>query len=253
MQPLPNRLFATDALLTPEELRALVGGNLTNHFRVARKPSGCDDCQLVLVSPDVPMGDKSPAFALANFIKTTLHSFPATLTVENERLVHGAPVNQINFTRRVRSEEPRDLDEHIEEVRRFAHAVLLVAPPPGCRGFALSCAHLSWDVDDGLMEYLSFEKSVEALAKRAAALREAVESEADALMLDEPAHCQLGDIYARLTPWQQTQVARHPSRPHFVHYVQGLFEEFLPLGGARLYGNDQAIIGGFAQLGGRPV
>jgi acetyl-CoA carboxylase carboxyl transferase subunit alpha len=42
-------------------------------------------------------------------------------------------------------------------------------------------------------------------------------------------------------------------RPHFVHYVQGLFEDFLPLGGDRLYGNDQAIIGGFARLGGRPV
>ena len=107
------------------------------------------------------------------------------------------------------------------------------------------------------MEYLAFEKPIEALAKRAAALREGKgvsgESEAEALMLDERAHRQLGDIYARLTPWQRTQVARHPSRPHFVHYVQGLFEDFLPLGGDRLYGNDQAIIGGFARLGGRPV
>ena len=129
MQPLPNRLFAVDALLTPEEFRGLVKDNLTNHFRVARKASLYDDCQLVLVSPDVPMGDKSPAFALANFIKTTLHSFTATLAVENERLVHGAPVNQINLTRRVRSEEPRDLDEHLEEVKRFARAVLLVGTP----------------------------------------------------------------------------------------------------------------------------
>ncbi|KPF80805.1 SDR family NAD(P)-dependent oxidoreductase [Novosphingobium sp. AAP93] len=129
MQALPTRLFATDALLTPEEFRGLVKDNLTNHFRVARKASLYDDCQLVLVSPDVPMGDKSPAFALANFIKTTLHSFTATLAVENERLVHGAPVNQINLTRRVRSEEPRDLDEHLEEVKRFARAVLLVGTP----------------------------------------------------------------------------------------------------------------------------
>ena len=72
-------------------------------------------------------------------------------------------------------------------------------------------------------------------------------------MLDERAHRQLADLYARLTPWQRTQVARHPQRPHFVHYVQGLFEEFLPLGGDRLYGEDQAIIGGFARLGGRAV
>ena len=85
--------------------------------------------QLVLTSPDVPMGDKSPAFALVNFIKTTLHAFTATLAVENERLVHDVPVNQINLTRRVQSEEPRDLDEHLEEVRRFARAVLLVGAP----------------------------------------------------------------------------------------------------------------------------
>lgn len=103
------------------------------------------------------------------------------------------------------------------------------------------------------MEYLAFEKPIEALAKRAAALRESGSGEAEALMLDERAHRQLGDIYARLTPWQRTQVARHPLRPHFVHYVQGLFEDFLPLGGDRLYGNDQAIIGGFARLGNRPV
>jgi acetyl-CoA carboxylase carboxyl transferase subunit alpha len=103
------------------------------------------------------------------------------------------------------------------------------------------------------MEYLAFEKPIEALAKRAAALRESGSGEAEALMLDERAHRQLADLYARLTPWQRTQVARHPSRPHFVHYMQGLFEEFLPLGGDRLYGNDQAIIGGFARLGGRAV
>lgn len=129
LEALPTRLFQTDALLSPEEFRAVVADNLTAHFRVARKASLYDDCQLVLTSPDVAMGDKSPAFALANFIKTTLHSFTATLAVENERLVHSVPVNQINLTRRVRSEEPRDLDEHLEEVQRFTRAVLLVGAP----------------------------------------------------------------------------------------------------------------------------
>ncbi len=129
LEPLPTRLFDTGEPLTPEEFRQLIADNLTVHFRVARKASMYDDCQLVLVSPDVPMGDKSPAFALANFIKTTLHSFTATLAVENERLIHDVPVNQINLTRRVRSEEPRDLDEHLEEVKRFARAVLLVGAP----------------------------------------------------------------------------------------------------------------------------
>ena len=103
------------------------------------------------------------------------------------------------------------------------------------------------------MDYLSFEKPVEALAKRAAALRAAGEREDEAAMLDERATRQLIDIYARLTPWQRTQVARHSARPHFAHYVQGLFDEFMPLGGDRNFGNDQAIIGGFARFQGRAV
>lgn len=129
MSPLPGKLFDSEDPLTPEEFRALVADNLTHHFRVSRRASLYDDCQLVLTSPDVPMGDKSPAFTLANFIKTTLHAFTATLAVENERLVHDVPVNQVNLTRRVQSEEPRDLDEHLEEVRRFARAVLLLGAP----------------------------------------------------------------------------------------------------------------------------
>jgi malonyl-CoA reductase/3-hydroxypropionate dehydrogenase (NADP+) len=128
-ESLPTRLFDSMSPLTPADFQELVAKNLTNHFQVARRASLYDDCQLVLVSPDVPMGDKSPAFALANFIKTTLHAFTATLAVENERLVHNVPVNQINLTRRVRSEEPRDLDEHLEEVKRFARAVLLLGAP----------------------------------------------------------------------------------------------------------------------------
>jgi malonyl-CoA reductase/3-hydroxypropionate dehydrogenase (NADP+) len=128
-EELPQKLFALDDPLSPEDFRLVIANNLTSHFRVARKASLYDDCQLVLASPDVPMGDKSPAFALANFIKTTLHSFTATLAVENERLVHDVPVNQVNLTRRVQSEEPRDLDEHLEEVKRFARAVLLLGAP----------------------------------------------------------------------------------------------------------------------------
>jgi len=127
--PLPDRLFELENPLTPEAFRDVVEANLTHHFRVARKASLYDDCQIVLVSPDVPMGDTSPAFAIANFIKTTLHAFTATAAVENERLVHDVPINQINLTRRVRSEEPRNLDEHLEEVKRFARGVLLLGAP----------------------------------------------------------------------------------------------------------------------------
>nr|MCU0627271.1 short-chain dehydrogenase [Gemmatimonadaceae bacterium] len=109
--------------------RQVVEDNLTHHFRVARKASLFDGAQLVLVSPDVPAGSDGAAFALANFVKTTLHALTATLAVENERLVHDVPVNQINLTRRVRSEEPRNDEETLEEVRRFARAVLLAGAP----------------------------------------------------------------------------------------------------------------------------
>jgi malonyl-CoA reductase/3-hydroxypropionate dehydrogenase (NADP+) len=129
LAPLPDRLFGGDHPLTGEEFREVCEANLTHHFRVARKVSLFDGCQLVITSPDVPMGTPGPAFALANFAKTTLHAFTATLAVENERLVHDVPVNQINLTRRVRSEEPRNLDEHLEEVKRFARAVLLLGAP----------------------------------------------------------------------------------------------------------------------------
>jgi malonyl-CoA reductase/3-hydroxypropionate dehydrogenase (NADP+) len=134
--PLPERLFPSadapeGAALSPEEFRQLVQDNLTHQFRVARKASLIDGTQLVLVSPDVPTGtDKNGArFALANFIKTTMHAFTATLAVENERLVHDVPVNQINLTRRARSEEPRNAAEHQEEVKRFGRAVLLAGAP----------------------------------------------------------------------------------------------------------------------------
>jgi len=108
-----------------------VQDNLTHLFRIARKASLIDGCQLVLCSPDVPAGSdpQGVGFALANFVKTTLHAFTATLAVENERLVHDVPVNQINLTRRVRSEEPRNDEEHLEEVKRFGRAVLLAGAP----------------------------------------------------------------------------------------------------------------------------
>ncbi len=103
------------------------------------------------------------------------------------------------------------------------------------------------------MQYLSFEKPVEALAASAAALREAGGREGDAAMLDERAQRQLVDLYARLTPWQRTLVARHPERPHFRHFVDGLFDDFIPLAGDRAFADDQAILGGFARFEGRPV
>ncbi len=115
--------------LDTAQFRALVEDNLTHHFRVARRAVLIDGAQLVLVTPDVEPGSRPGAFALANFLKTSLHAFTATLAVESERLVHDAPVNQINLTRRVRSEEPRDEAERSEEIKRFARAVVLAGAP----------------------------------------------------------------------------------------------------------------------------
>jgi malonyl-CoA reductase/3-hydroxypropionate dehydrogenase (NADP+) len=130
--PLPDALFApTPACpaLDTAGFRALVEANLTHHFRIARKAALFDDVQLMLVSPDVPVGSSPEAFALANFIKTTLHALTSTLAVECERLVHDAVVNQINITRRVRSEEPSNDAETAEELERFGRAVLLAGAP----------------------------------------------------------------------------------------------------------------------------
>ena len=128
--PLPRGLFgAAGEHLDAAGFAGLVEANLTHHFRVARKVSLFKGARVILVSPDVPVGGTLAQFAMANFVKTTLHAFTATLGVENERLPTAVPVNQVNLTRRMRSEEPRDAAEQAEEYARFAHAVLLAAAP----------------------------------------------------------------------------------------------------------------------------
>ncbi len=71
--------------------------------------------------------------------------------------------------------------------------------------------------------------------------------------LEKKSRDLLTSTYASLTPWQKTQVARHPQRPHFRDYVEHAFDDFVPLGGDRHYGEDQAIMGGFARLKGKRV
>jgi malonyl-CoA reductase/3-hydroxypropionate dehydrogenase (NADP+) len=130
--PVPDRIFDARASVQPLDtagFRSLIETNITHHFRVARKAALFDHVQLILVSPDIPASASSEAFALANFVKTTLHALTGTLAVECERLVHDAVVNQINLTRRVRSEEPRDDAESAEELLRFGRAVLLAGAP----------------------------------------------------------------------------------------------------------------------------
>lgn len=106
--------------------------------------------------------------------------------------------------------------------------------------------------------YLDFEKPIAALEARISELQEtAQESEinvsAEIGKLRSKADKMLSDTYARLTPWQKTQVARHPERPHFKDYIAAIFDDFLPLAGDRAFGDDQAILGGLAQLGDRRI
>lgn len=71
--------------------------------------------------------------------------------------------------------------------------------------------------------------------------------------LREKANKQLENIYSHLSAWQKTQVARHPERPHFLDYVEHLFDEFVELAGDRKFMNDDAIMGGLARFRGKPV
>ena len=107
--------------------------------------------------------------------------------------------------------------------------------------------------------YLDFEKPVAELEAKVEELRAlaqrdgAVSISEDIGRLEAKASAALSDVYANLTPWQKTQVARHPQRPHFVDYCEGLIEEFTPLAGDRSFGEDEAIVGGLGRFRGRPV
>ncbi|WP_395392834.1 acetyl-CoA carboxylase carboxyltransferase subunit alpha [Novosphingobium sp. BL-8A] len=109
-----------------------------------------------------------------------------------------------------------------------------------------------------MISFLEFEKPIAELEARIAELRATASgSELDIASeigrLEKKSAALLSSTYAKLSPWQKTQVARHPQRPHFVDYLALGFTEFVPLGGDRLYGEDQAIIGGLARLNGRRV
>lgn len=107
-----------------------------------------------------------------------------------------------------------------------------------------------------MVALLEFEKPVAELLARIAELRESADAtdiEAEIAKLEAKADRLLHDTYAKLTPWQKTQVARHPDRPHFKHYVGQLIDDFMPLAGDRAFGNDQAILGGLGRLNGRRV
>lgn len=110
-----------------------------------------------------------------------------------------------------------------------------------------------------MRSYLDFEKPVAELEAKVEELRALGESDNAVAVGDEigrletKAAAALKDLYAELTPWQKTQVARHPQRPHCLDYIAGMISNFIPLAGDRKYGDDSAIIGGFGRFRGDSI
>jgi acetyl-CoA carboxylase carboxyl transferase subunit alpha len=108
------------------------------------------------------------------------------------------------------------------------------------------------------MHFLDFEKPIAELEGKIAELRHL--SDTDGINIaEEVSRLQtrvdkdLRSAYAKLTPWQKTQVARHPDRPHTVDYLKAMIDDFMPLAGDRSFGEDSAVIGGLGRFQGRSV
>src|SRR6476619_6880469 len=110
-----------------------------------------------------------------------------------------------------------------------------------------------------MRSYLDFEKPVAELEAKVEELRamqaagNATDIADDIGRLETKAAQALRDLYAELTPWQKTQVARHPQRPHCLDYIQALVPEFIAFAGDRKFGEDEAIVGGFGRFRGESI
>ncbi len=135
----------------------------------------------------------------------------------------------------------------------------LVAPRWKIWGGAKAWPVLGITSPAAMRSYLDFEKPVAELEAKVLELRQlAAKGDAVAIgeeltWLEAKAEKALADLYANLTPWQKTQVARHPQRPHFSDYVKALVRDFTPLSGDRQFGEDAAIVGGFGWFRGRAI
>ena len=107
--------------------------------------------------------------------------------------------------------------------------------------------------------YIEFEKPIAELESKLAELKalsdgdNAVSLSEEIATLEEKAQQILADTYAKLTPWQKTQVARHPERPHTLDFIKELIDDFTPLAGDRYFAEDQAIVGGIGEFRNRSV
>ena len=107
--------------------------------------------------------------------------------------------------------------------------------------------------------YLEFERPIAELEGKIVELRKLAEDDptmdidADVTRLQTRADQLVKDTYSKLSPWEKALVARHQNRPHFTDYAKRLFDEFTPLAGDRLFGEDQAIVTAFGRFRGRAV
>lgn len=110
-----------------------------------------------------------------------------------------------------------------------------------------------------MRSYLEFEKPVADLEGRIHELRSMAQEDKNLDLADEIGRLEakaeetLNDLYARLTPWHKTQIARHPDRPHCQDYIEAFITEFTPLAGDRHFAEDHAIIAGLGRFDGEPV
>ncbi|MET3601432.1 acetyl-CoA carboxylase carboxyltransferase subunit alpha [Martelella mangrovi] len=110
-----------------------------------------------------------------------------------------------------------------------------------------------------MYSYLDFERPISDLEakiielKKLASDGESIDTSEEIARLETRVSEAMNEIYAKLTPWQKAQVARHPQRPHFVDYAKRLFTDFTTLAGDRNFGEDAAIQAGLARFRGRPV
>ena len=110
-----------------------------------------------------------------------------------------------------------------------------------------------------MQTFLDFEKPVQDLEGKIVELKSLAQSDQAVSIEDEVGRLTaradeaLIDIYRRLTPWQKTQVARHPQRPHFSDYIRTLITEWTPLAGDRKFAEDAALQAGFGRIGGQAV
>jgi acetyl-CoA carboxylase carboxyl transferase subunit alpha len=110
---------------------------------------------------------------------------------------------------------------------------------------------------DHMRSYLDFEKPVAELDAKVDELRALAAGGSDIAeeisSIQQKSAQALKDLYASLTPWQKTQVARHPQRPHCIDYIDALVTEFTPLAGDRKFGEDAALMAGFGRFRGESI